>query len=177
MNNASSNHQGEGSGAVELMKYKILVLVVLAALVLGQLGASFSADRTKDAKQTQRAQTAKLKEAERLDLGRDRKTKAKPLPGDRTVFRYTTKERAKKERRDGISRGSHMTSTGGPGRPLSATKAKQRYGLRQKPEVRETVRLHRGQKVRRNRTLGGAPGVGEVTSPKRVPVEKVVPLR
>lgn len=116
----------------------------------------------------------------RRDLLRDRATRVRPLPKDRTVFRYTSKEGAQQEIQRGIPPGSHMTGRGGSGRPLSSTEARRRYGLPQKPEVRETVRLPKGQPTRSNRAIGGAPGVGESTSSKRVPpeaIKNVVPLR
>lgn len=114
------------------------------------------------------------------DVARDRTTRVTPAHGTQRVFRYTTKARARVERRTGIAPGSHMTARGTAGRPLSARHAQRRYGLPEKPEVRETISLPKGHPVRRNRALGGQPGVGEVTSTKRVPpkaIEKVVPLR
>jgi hypothetical protein len=116
----------------------------------------------------------------RRDFLRDRATKARALAADRRVFRYTTKDRAKQELRKGISPQSHMTSRAGRGRPLGRAKAQSRYGLSARPQVRETVRLPKGQSVRTNKSLGGAPGVGEITSPKQIPpkaLEKVVPLQ
>ncbi|MBI2525335.1 MAG: hypothetical protein HYV93_05070 [Candidatus Rokubacteria bacterium] len=116
----------------------------------------------------------------RRDLARDRATLARPLARERTVHRYTTADRARVEVRTGIARGSHMTSHAVRGRPPAASQAQARYGLRNAPEVRETVRLPGGHPARVNRTVGGAPGVGEITSPKRVPpsaIERVVPLR
>jgi hypothetical protein len=116
----------------------------------------------------------------RRDLVRDRATVARPLPTGRTVFRYTTPARARAERRTGLRPGTHMTAHAQQGHPLSPGRAQQRYGLPTRPEVRETIRLPQGHPVRPNRAMGGAPGVGELTSPKRVPgrtIAKVVPLR
>lgn len=115
----------------------------------------------------------------RRDVIRDQRTKARALTRDRTVFRYTSKKEAQKEMRRGIAPGRHMTAKGGRGRPLSAPHAKRRYGLPKKPEVRETIHLWKGHPLRHNRALGGEPGVGELTSPKRVPpsaIEKLVPV-
>jgi len=116
----------------------------------------------------------------RRDLLRDRATRVRSLARNRTVFRYTTKVQARQELRRGIRSGSHMTARATAGRPLSPVQARRRYGLPQRPEVRETVRLPKGRPVRSNRVVGGAAGVGEVTSTRRVPsvaVVKVVPLR
>ncbi len=104
----------------------------------------------------------------RRDLVRDRAIAARPLARPRTVFRWTTKQRAAVELRRGISPGLHMTSNGGPGRPLSRVAAQDRYGLLRRPQVRETIRLPKGQPVRAAKALGGRPGVGELTSPKRL---------
>jgi hypothetical protein len=73
-----------------------------------------------------------------------------------------------------------MTAGTTAGRPLSSVQVQRRYGLPQQPEVRETIRLPKGQPIRPNKVIGGAAGVGEVTSTRRVPsvaVVKVVPLR
>lgn len=104
----------------------------------------------------------------RRDLVRDRAIKARPLSHPRTVFRYTSKAQARTELRRGIVPGRHMTSHGGPGRPLSAASAQRRYGLLGRPQVRETIRLPKGQPVRTAKALRGRPGVGELTSTKRL---------
>lgn len=115
----------------------------------------------------------------RRDFLRDRATPARPLRAGRTVFRYTTREQAEREMRRGIGQGRHFTSQAGPGRPPRAATAQARYGLPQRPEVRMTVRLPRGANVKHNRALGGAPGVGEVTTTSRTKpqnIRRVVPL-
>lgn len=114
------------------------------------------------------------------DSARDAATKAQTLAKPRNVHRYTSRERAAGESREGIAAGSHLTSKAHRGRPLSAEAAQRRFGLPSRPEVRETVRLPAGHPVRHNKALGGAPGYGEITSPKPLPkgsVTKVVPLR
>jgi len=119
-------------------------------------------------------------QALRRDFFRDRITRAKPLPKDRTVFRYTAKGRAYNEIHKGIAPGRHMTSHATRGRPLSPAHAQRRYGLPKKPTERELVRLPAGQPVRLNKVVGGRPGVEEITSPKRVSpdaIKNVVPLR
>jgi hypothetical protein len=104
----------------------------------------------------------------RRDLVRDGAIKARQIARPRTVFRYTSKARVSTELRRGISPGRHMTSNGGPGRPLSRVAAQKRYGLPRRPQVRETIRLPKGQPVRFAKALKGRPGVGELTSTKRL---------
>ena len=120
-----------------------------------------------------------MKKILRQDLARDAATAAKRLAKPRTVYRYTSQGRAAQEAQKGLAAGSHMTSAGGPGRPLSAEAAQRRYGLPSKPEVRETVRLQ-DQVVRHNKVLGGERGYGEITSPKKIAPEsirRIVPLQ
>lgn len=114
------------------------------------------------------------------DLQRDQSTKVKGLPKDRTVFRYTSAAKAQEEIRQGVRAGSHMTSRATAGRPLSPSEAKRRYGLQQEPDVRLTIRLSKGTRVRNNRALGGKPGVGEITTKRKLPptaIKRVVPLK
>lgn len=114
----------------------------------------------------------------RRDIARDSAIKARALARSRTVFRYTSKAQAGSELRRGILPGRHMTSHGGPGRPLSRIAAQKRYGLRRPPQVRETISLPKGVPVRSAKALGGRPGVGEITSTKRLSptaITKVVP--
>lgn len=115
----------------------------------------------------------------RRDLMRDRASKIRILRNERKVFRYTTRQRARHEVRRGIPANKHLTSRARPGRPLSAAGAEHRFGLSARPQVRETVRLRQGQAVRMNKTIGGKPGVGEITSTKSLPptsIEKVTAL-
>ena len=114
------------------------------------------------------------------DIKRDGNTVARALTRPRTVHRYTSIRRARVERSRGIARGNHMTSRAFRGRPLSAANAQKRYGLPHKPQVRETIRLTRGQPVRLNKAMGGGRGQGELTSTRIVPatqVRRVVRLR
>lgn len=110
------------------MKSRFLALVAIILLAAGAQAASLSENKRRADEVTQKRQqeTKKTKEALRRDLARDRETKAKPLSRDRTVFRYTSKDRAKAELQKGIPPRSHMTASGGPGRPLSAKKAQDR---------------------------------------------------
>ncbi len=114
------------------------------------------------------------------DATRDAKTPAKPLKRNTVVTRYTNRELAAKERREGIPPGKHMTAPAGPGRPLGPKEAQRRYGLAKAPDAREMIELPKGQSVRRNKVIGGKPGEGEITSPGRVPpgaIKRVTPLR
>lgn len=116
----------------------------------------------------------------RAHVQRDHLAPLRPVPKDRTVFRYTSKDRAAQELRKGIPQDRHMTSQGGPGRPLSAEHAQKRYGLDRAPEVRETIRVPAGTPMRANRAVKGERGIGERTAPARIPpeqIEKVVPVR
>lgn len=143
----------------------------------GGLGKAAARGATKSASKTlNKGLAQKL----RRDLVRDRKTRVRLLHRDRHVFRFTSKKRAQQELRKGLRPATHMTSRAAPGRPPSSLQARSTYGLPRKPEVRERIHLKRGEPVRFNRALGGKPGKGEFTSPKRIPpqaIEEVVPLR
>jgi len=108
------------------------------------------------------------------DLARDAATAAKPLARSRQVWRYTTRTQAAREARYGLAPRRHMTSQTTRGRPPSASTAQHHYGLPKRPQIRETWRLPAGTPVRSNKVLGGAPGVGELTSSKRLPPENLV---
>jgi hypothetical protein len=97
------------------------------------------------------------------DLKRDLATTPKSLTKDRYVYRYTTAARARAEAGKGLAAGTHVTSRISPGRPLSAARAKTRYGLPVRPQVREKVLINKGLSVRVNKALGGERGVGEIT--------------
>lgn len=107
------------------------------------------------------------------------RTPSRALPEGRTVFRFTTKERALDEARRGLPPEAHMTARGGPGRPLAPDHVRQRWGLPKTPEVRETIRLPKGTPVQLHKALGGDRGVGALTSPEPLPpsvIKKVTPL-
>lgn len=113
------------------------------------------------------------------DAIRDAATAAKPLARPRTVWRYTSKAQAERELQRGVPAGRHLTAGTTTGRLPSPERAQGRYGLPARPEVRETVQLPAGQPVRSTRALGGEPGVGEITSTRRLPpgaIQKVQPL-
>ena len=125
-----------------------------------------------------RAAAAK-KEVMRRDRARHA-TPVRPLKKPTTVHRYVDEKRARQEMRDGISPESHMTSNARRGRPPSPKTARDRYGLFDKPQVRQTIHLPAGHPVRRNKAIIGQPGWGELTSSRPVPPEairRVVPLK
>lgn len=152
------------------------VLMFIAAAA--EAGPGKSVAKTAAARLLSRApkvSTAVLKR----DLERDLATKAVRLRRPATVFRYTTRNTARLELKKGIAPNLHMTSRARPGRPLLPVNARQRFGLRKQPSVRMTISLKPGQPIRFNRALKGAPGIGEITSPRRVApanIKRVVPL-
>ena len=107
------------------------------------------------------------------DLRNHNVGKVVKLPASRTVARYTTLSRARVELGRGVPPMRHLTSRGGAGRPLSGTSAARVLGLARKPAARLTVRVPKGQPVILNRIPGGAPGRGELVSPKRIPASAV----
>ncbi len=113
------------------------------------------------------------------DLRNHKITRARILARARMVFRYTSRGQAAREARQGIRPFNHMTSTGGPGRPMSGRTAVKTFGLRRAATARETIRLGKGTPVILNNAQGGARGRGELVSPTHIPplrVIKVVPL-
>jgi hypothetical protein len=123
-----------------------------------------------------RAETHHILKLDALTHRAPAKSLAQPL----TVQRYTTARRAASEIKGGIPPGRHMTASARPGPPMRPQVAQQRYGiLGQAPEARETIRLPKGFPVRSGKAHHGMPGVGEKTSPQRVPPKyiSVTPLR
>ena len=116
------------------------------------------------------ATAAKRSGARLLALDRANHAKAKTirLSTDRLVFRFTSKSRAAREASKGIRRQVHFTHRGGPGRPLSALRAKQTYGLPRRPTARESVRIPRGTPVKITRVAGGAPRSRELVTQRPV---------
>ncbi len=116
----------------------------------------------------------------RQDLRNHALVRPKPLAAPRTVYRYTSRPQASRELSRGLAPNTHMTANARVGRPLSARAAQPRYGLLHKPQVRETIRLPKGTALRHNRATNAERGIGELTSPKRVPkgtIRRVVPLK
>jgi hypothetical protein len=148
---------------------RVLVLVLLTALVAsaGCVRAGGAAARTA-ARGAVKATESGVARILGSDAVRDARLAVKPLSTKRTVFRYTTAEGAAAEARTSVPAGSHMTSRGGSGRPLSASSAQARFGLPKLPTARETIVLPRGQPVRIGRVIGGRAGFGEITSAKKV---------
>jgi len=119
-------------------------------------------------------------EIQRRDLWNHRHSLIRPLPATRNVYRYTTASRARREIHAGIAPGRHMAATAPAGRLPSPKTAANRYGLPTTPTVRETIRLPKGFPTRHNKVPGGEPGVGEITSSRRIPpeaIKKVTQLR
>ncbi len=151
---------------------KNLGAVLFAAILMspmaeaGSLGKAFA-----------RAAVSKML---RRDVARDAATAAKPLARSRHVWRYTTRKQASREARYGLAPHRHVTAQTIRGRPPSPSTAQHRYGLPKRPQVRETWRLPAGTPVRSNKALGGAAGVGELTSSKRLPagdLVRTIPLK
>ncbi len=107
------------------------------------------------------------------DAERDATTAVERLPADRTVFRYTTREQADKELRDGVEVGRHTTANASPGRPLTSENAQRQFGLPQEPDLRLTLRLPKGTRVKANNVVGGAPGTGELRLAEPVPASAI----
>lgn len=103
----------------------------------------------------------------KLDRLRDSKLAVKRLTEPRQVFRFTTNKQAQFYRRRGVPSGTHFTATAGPGRPLTAAHAKQRYGLPRMPSARVEVVLPRGTPVKVGKVIGGKPAFGEVKTYNR----------
>lgn len=144
----------------------IAVTALFPITVEAGLGRAVARGAAKSTARTLGQSTARVL---RRDIARDSAIKARPLASQRTVFRYTLRKQAAAELQSGIPAGRHMTANGGPGRPLGAPAAQKRYGLPERPQVRETIRVPQGQPVRSAKALSGEPGVGEMTSTERIP--------
>lgn len=111
----------------------------------------------------------------RAHLARDRRARLVTLTSRRTVYRYVSGPRAGLELRRGLRSGAHLTARGG--RLPHPDVARRTFGLPNRPAIRETIRLPKGTSVRYNRATGGHPGIGEITSPNRIPATDIVRLR
>lgn len=98
----------------------------------------------------------------RKDLLRDMGTRVTRLRAPRTVFRYMSGAEAKAVKTRGIVAGSHVTATGGRGRPLGAVRAAKRYGLPVVPSHRVSAKLPAGTRVKANKVIGGDRGFAEL---------------
>jgi len=156
----------ESPAASHAIQLFVLLVFVAMTSACGRAGASAARGARKGVARSM----ARVWER---DAARDARLVAKPLASERTVFRYTTPTQAARDARDGVSAGLHMTSRGGPGRPLSGTAARERFGLAGVPTVRETIRLPKGQSVKIGKAIGGKPGVGELTPSTRVPAASI----
>jgi hypothetical protein len=160
------------------MRFLIVAILVGTLLpgVAPAAGLGRAAARGAARGATKRLPWAKIR---RLDKANHLKARPKPLPTDRTARRYTTWEHARQESQKGLPPNTHMTPAV-RGRPLAAGTAQRRLGLRQKPEVVESIRLPKGQRVRQNPIAGARAAGPEWTSPEKVPpqsIRKLTPLR
>jgi hypothetical protein len=117
---------------------------------------------------------------QRKDAWNHLHTPVRPLPAPRTVYRYTSPVQARRELHTGIAPSRHMTARAPAGRPPSPATAAKQYGLRKLPSVREKVQLPKGFPVRHDKVPGGRPGIGEITSRRRVPpsaIKRITPLQ
>jgi len=152
---------------------KLLVVLLLGFVLVPEFVCGAPLGRA-----VARAASRRLSRAQvlRLDALRHR-VPVRPLAQPRTVHRYTSWTRAQWELHHGIAPGSHMTAVARRGRPMSAQRAKQYYGLLRKPSARETIQLPKGFPVRHSHATNAERGVRELTSPKRGPsqtIKKVV---
>src|SRR5450759_549296 len=86
------------------------------ALVRGAARATSRSISKGAARSAGRAVMPSAKDLFRRDIHRG---PVRPLVKPRSVFRYTTKDRAITEMKQGLAPGRHMTSQAKPGRPLS----------------------------------------------------------
>ncbi len=111
------------------------------------------------------------------DQARDAASRVVRLARPRRVFRYVTPAEAELALRDGFRPGTHFTSHATAGRPMSTAAAAKRYGIPEGRTYRLTVQLPANTRVRLNKVVGGAPGVGEVRIEDPLPptvIERVV---
>jgi hypothetical protein len=114
----------------------------------------------------------------RQDRAMHRATPASPLPRAQSARRYTSWARAQRESKTGLPPNAHMA----PGRPAAArppspSTLKRRYGLRRTPTAVETLRVPKGQPVRKGRVSAERRNRWEWSSPRRVPAGGVTVRR
>ena len=150
-----------------MRKLLCIAIVVLTA------ATCYASPRLRWSKSTGRLPSRAGSNVLRRDAARDATTRTVRLGRPRTVARFTTRAQARLEMRNGIGPRSHFTPQLRPGRPLSSRQAWRRFGLPKAPTVRESVVLRRGTQVRFNKALNGRPGVGEITTVRRVPRQNI----
>jgi len=166
-----------------LARASVVVFVLCCSLVPTRLeaGGPMGVVSKRAAQRLAAAASSRARSLLLRDRARDAATRVFRLPRSRTVFRYTSGKEAVREVRAGVvGKGRHFTARILPGRPLTAIHAQQRFGLARAPAARLTIRLPKGMPVRLNKTLGGSPGVGEITNTRALPpsaVRRVVRLR
>jgi hypothetical protein len=67
-----------------------------------------------------------------------------------------------------------VTARASAGRPLSAIRAKKRFGLFERPAYREKIAIPPNTKVRYGRALNGERGVGETRIEKGLPNTAII---
>ena len=105
------------------------------------------------------------------DRIRDSRSIAKPQERTTIVRRYTFR---KKDLQRDIRPGEHFTAPVKSGRPLSSVTAQNRYGLFKRPKWVGTIRVDKGQPVKKNNAIGGTHGEG--VSTKKIPKENVLKI-
>jgi len=107
------------------------------------------------------------------DRVRDSRAMAKPLERTSIVRRYTVR---KKDLQRDIRPGEHFTAPVKSGRPPGSLTAQNRYGLFNRPKWVGTIRVDKGQPVKKNNAIGGKPAYGEGVSTKKIPQENVLKI-
>jgi hypothetical protein len=151
------------------------IRALLVALLISSCAISMNATRPRFrwSQPSGRTRSVAMSKILRRDAARDASTRSVRLSRMRSVARYTTGTRARLEARGGIAAGSHFTARLRRGRPMSATNARRSFGLPRKPSVRESVLLRKGTQVRFNKAIHGRPGIGEITTVRRIPRESI----
>ena len=145
------------------------------SMVCGIVLAFSFADTFATGKEPINATDKKIAENYKRDNLRD---KGLPFKAQRTTEnreRFTSKEKAAKETKEGLPAGTHLGAKVKPGRPLSQGKASAQYGIAEKDaEVRSVWRVEKGTPTKSTKVIGGHPGKGEVTTGVRIPPKERV---
>lgn len=149
----------------------VVVLLLAMPLTIAEASALGKAAARGAAKSVSSSANKKLAQKLSQDMVRDRKTPVRVLNRDTRVFRYT--HNSVRELKAGLRPGAHTTTKATPGRPMKAVDAQRKYGLPAKPTDRLTVSLPKGTPVKRNKALGGKPGVPEFNLPKGAPARTI----
>lgn len=159
------------------MKLRVAILAVGLSTLLSPIETAEARGWLRAGLQKAAQRALQLEQAYARDRLRDAATPARPLGKPRRVQRYTNAASAERAQKSGLPADTHMTSGVARGRGLSAETAQQRYGLRAAPQRVLTIELPAGTPVRSNKVLAGAPGLGEITSPQRIPASAIKAVR